>query len=94
MPLSVGQANPDHPLLSLAAKHRSVKLRQTHLRVSKRVPVQVGRYAHAKQFQRMRRGLKTIRTRLERVICDIRSKVPESDTARGGTSVTSSLRRS
>ena len=65
--------------LANAAKRRGVKLRQTYLRVSKRMAAQVGRYAHAKQFKRMRRGLKTMRTWLGRVIRDIRRRVPEPD---------------
>lgn len=65
--------------LANAAKHRGVKLRQTYLRVSKRTAAQVGRYAHAKQFKRMRRGLKKMRTWLGRVIRDVRRKVPAPD---------------
>ena len=41
-----------------AAKQRGAKLRQTYVRVSKEAAVMVGRYAHAKQFKRMRRKLK------------------------------------
>ena len=41
-----------------------------------------GRYAHAKQFKRMNREIKFLRTRLGRVIRDIRRKI-ESDEALG-----------
>ena len=39
----------------------------------------VSRYAHAKQFKRMRRKLKKLRTWLGRVIRDLRRKVPHPD---------------
>ena len=39
-----------------------MKLLQTYRRVGKKVSVMVGRYAHAKQFKRMRRQLKELRT--------------------------------
>ena len=39
----------------------------------------VSRYAHAKQFKRMRRKLKKLRTWLGRVIRDVRRQVPEPD---------------
>lgn len=62
-----------------AAKHRGVKLRQTYVRVAKKAAIMVGRYAHAKQFKRMRRKLKKLRTWLGRVIRDLRRKVPTPD---------------
>jgi IS5 family transposase len=65
--------------LGRAAKQRGVKLRQTYVRVAKRAAVKVGRYAHAKQFKRMRRELKKLRTLLGRVIRDVRRKVPRPD---------------
>jgi len=43
--------------LAAAARHRNVKLRQTYLRVGKAAAIMVGRYAHAKQFKRMRNRL-------------------------------------
>jgi transposase, IS5 family len=42
--------------------------------VSKRAALMVGRYTHAHQFKRARRELKFLRTRLGRVIRDIRRK--------------------
>ncbi len=65
--------------LAKAAGHRGVKLRQTYRRVAKDAAVMVSRYAHAKQFRRMRRKLKKLRTWLGRVIRDLRRKVPQPD---------------
>jgi IS5 family transposase len=45
------------------------------MRVGKRAAIMIGRYIHAHQFKRMRRELKFLRTRLGRVIRDIRRKV-------------------
>ena len=67
--------------LGEAAKQHGVKLRQTYVRVSKKTAVMVGRYAHAKQFKRMRRKLKKLRTWLGRIIRDVRRKVPQPDAA-------------
>jgi IS5 family transposase len=57
------------------AKHSGVRLRQSYLRVAKRAAIMVGRYTHAHQFNRARRELKFLRTRLGRVIRDIRRKI-------------------
>lgn len=65
--------------LADAAKHRGVKLRQTYRRVAKREAIKAGRYAHAKQFRRMRRSLKKLRTMLGRVIRDMRRRVRSPD---------------
>ncbi|MCL4161775.1 UNVERIFIED_CONTAM: hypothetical protein GTU68_027810 [Idotea baltica] len=65
--------------LADAAKHRGIKLRQTYRRVAKREAIKAGRYAHAKQFRRMRRSLKKLRTMLGRVIRDMHRKVPSPD---------------
>lgn len=65
--------------LGRAAKSRGVKLRQTYVRVAKRAAMMVSRYAHAKQFKRMRRTLKKLRTWLGRMIRDIRRKVAQPD---------------
>jgi hypothetical protein len=43
--------------------------------VAKRAAIMIGRYNHAHQFQRARRELKFLRTRLGRVIRDIRRKI-------------------
>lgn len=67
--------------LGEAAKARGIRLRQSYVRVSKNAAMMVGRYAHAKQFKRMRRQLKKMKTWLGRVLRDIRRKVPEPDAA-------------
>jgi IS5 family transposase len=64
-------------LNSLATRHR-VRLRQSYLRVAKRAAMMAGRYAHAKQFDRHRKRLRLLRTRLGRIIRDIRRKVDGS----------------
>jgi len=58
---------------TLARKH-DVPLRQSYARVSKRAAMMAGRYAHAKQFKRMNRQIKFLRTRLGRLIRDIQRK--------------------
>ncbi len=67
--------------LGEAAKQRGVKRRQTYVRVAKHAAIKVGRYAHAKQFKRMRQKLKNLRTWLGRMFRDVRRKVPQSDAA-------------
>ena len=57
------------------AKREGVVLRQSYLRVAKRAAIMVGRYTHAHQFKRARRELKFLRTRLGRIIRDIRRKI-------------------
>jgi IS5 family transposase len=66
--------------LGRAASAYGVTLRQSYLRVGKRAATMAGRYAHAKQFRRMRRELKRLRTWVGRLVRDIRRKatqVPE-----------------
>ena len=63
------------------AKREGVELRQSYLRVAKRAAIMVGRYTHAHQFKRARRELKFLRTRLGRIIRDVRRKI-EGDAAR------------
>jgi IS5 family transposase len=57
------------------AKREGVELRQSYVRVAKRAAIMVGRYTHAHQFKRARRELKFLRTRLGRIIRDIRRKI-------------------
>jgi IS5 family transposase len=57
------------------AKREDVELRQSYLRLAKRAAIMVGRYTHAHQFKRARRELKFLRTRLGRIIRDIRRKI-------------------
>jgi IS5 family transposase len=58
----------------LAQKH-GVRLRQSYIRIAQRAAMMAGRYAHAKQFNRHRRQLRLLRTRLGRLIRDIRRKI-------------------
>jgi IS5 family transposase len=61
--------------LAALAKKEGVPLRQSYLRVAKRAAIMAGRYIHAHQFKRAQRRLKFLRTRLGRVIRDIRRKI-------------------
>ncbi len=60
--------------LGKLARRHDVPLRQSYVRVAKRAALMAGRYAHAKQFKRCNRELKFLRTRLGRLIRDIRRK--------------------
>ena len=57
------------------AKAHGVRLRQSYVRVGKRTLIQHQRYAHARQFKRANRMLKSLRTLLGRVIRDILRKI-------------------
>jgi IS5 family transposase len=61
-------------LVRLARKH-GVRLRQSYARVGKIALIRHQRYAHAKQFKRANRALRTLRTQLGRVIRDIGRKI-------------------
>lgn len=67
--------------LVTAAKSRGIALRQSYVRVGKKAAVMAGRYAHAKQFKRMRRQVRKLRTYVGRLIRDIRRKAPDLDDA-------------
>jgi IS5 family transposase len=70
--------------LNRLANKCSVRLRQSYLRIAKHAAMMAGRYAHAKQFKRHHRQLRLLRTRLGRLIRDIRRKIagqPELETA-------------
>jgi len=68
-------------LVDLARRHE-VPLRQSYVRVAKRAAIMVGRYTHAHQFKRAGRALKFLRTRLGRVIRDIRRKIESNPALR------------
>ncbi|KVM61424.1 transposase [Burkholderia ubonensis] len=57
-------------LVAAAAQH-GLKLRQNYNREAPRLAGQIGRYAHAKQYKRMRRALRTLRSRVGRVMRDV-----------------------
>jgi IS5 family transposase len=68
-------------LVRLAQKH-GVQLRQSYARVGKTALIRHQRYAHAKQFKRANRALRTLRTQLGRVIRDIGRKIADDATLR------------
>ena len=49
--------------------------RRWPLRIAKRAAMMAGRYAHAKQFKRHHRQLRLLRSRLGRIIRDLRRKI-------------------
>jgi IS5 family transposase len=57
-----------------AARHEGIPLRQSYARVGPKRAIQAGRYAHAKQFKRMRKVLRKQRTTLGRLLRDIGRK--------------------
>ena len=61
--------------LNRLARRHGVRLRQSYSRVAKAAAMMAGRYAHAKQFRRHRRQLRILRSRLGRIIRDIRRKI-------------------
>ncbi len=61
--------------LGKLAKKHDVPLRQSYGRVAKKAAMMAGRYAHAKQFKRMNKRIKFLRTRLGRLIRDITRKI-------------------
>jgi IS5 family transposase len=54
------------------AQQAGVELRQSYARLAPRLALQVGRYAHAKQFKRMRKALKKLKGYTGRVMRDLR----------------------
>lgn len=64
--------------LGARAKAHDAPLRQSYVRVAKSAAIMAGRYAHAKQFKRMRRALKFLNNRLGRVIRDINRKIGDN----------------
>ena len=69
-------------VLGRLARKRGVPLRQSYVRVAKRAAIMAGRYAHAKQFKRHNHELRFLRTRLGRLIRDIRRKTADDETLR------------
>jgi len=62
-------------ILVRQAKRHGIALRQSHTRLAKAAMVRAGRHAHARQFRRMRRALKQLRTYLGRVYRDVGRKI-------------------
>ena len=68
-------------LVALAAE-AGVSLRQSYARLAPRLAVRVGRYAHAKQFKRMGKALRTLKGYTGRVLRDLRRQlddIPEGE---------------
>ena len=65
-------------LVKLAAT-LGIKLRQNYNRQAPRLAAQVGRYAHARQYRRMKGALKSLRTLVGRVWRDIDRKLDRQD---------------
>jgi transposase, IS5 family len=63
--------------LVAATRREGLKLRQSYVRVGKRLLAQQSRYAHAKQWRRARGCTRKLRTILGRVIRDIERKALE-----------------
>jgi IS5 family transposase len=61
-------------LVKAAARH-GIKLRQNYNREAPRLALQIGRYAHAKQYKRMRKTLRTLRSRVGRVMRDVERQI-------------------
>jgi transposase, IS5 family len=67
--------NRAREILVRLAKGAGIKLRQSYGRIGKFALIKHQRYAHAKQFKRANRALRTLRTYLGRVIRDIARKL-------------------
>ena len=59
------------------AQEAGVDLRQSYARLAPRLALQVGRYAHAKQFKRMRKALKKLKGYTGRVMRDLRRQLED-----------------
>lgn len=60
-------------LVKLATEHQ-ISLRQNYNREAPRLAAQVGRYAHARQFKRMHKAVRTLKTRVGRIQLEIERK--------------------
>ncbi|QPN33432.1 IS5 family transposase [Diaphorobacter sp. JS3051] len=58
-----------------AAQAHGLRLRQNYNRVVPKLAAQIGRYAHARQFKRMRRAVRTLRSRVGRVHRDVQRQL-------------------
>jgi IS5 family transposase len=61
--------------LNRLARRHGLRLRQSYLRIAKQAAMMAGRYAHAKQFNRHRKQMRILRSRLGRIIRDIGRKI-------------------
>ncbi|HVH79938.1 MAG TPA: IS5 family transposase, partial [Stellaceae bacterium] len=67
--------NRAREILVRLAKGAGIRLRQSYARVGKFALIKHQRYAHAKQFKRANRALRTLRTYLGRIIRDVVRKI-------------------
>ena len=58
---------------------QGLSIRQSYSRTAPRMAQKIGRYAHAKQFKRMRRLLKALRTRVGRVLRELERQIDRLD---------------
>jgi IS5 family transposase len=63
-------------LVRLADEH-NLQLRQNYNRQAPRMAAQIGRYAHARQFKRMRKAIKALRIRVGRVYREVTRKLAQ-----------------
>lgn len=73
-------------LVKVAQEH-GLALRQNYNRTAPRLAAQIGRYAHAKQFKRMHKAVRTLRTRVGRVHREVArhlGRLPEQSRAKVG----------
>lgn len=61
------------------AQEAGVELRQSYARLDPRLALQVGRYAHAKQFKRIRKAFKKLKGYTGRVMRDLRRHLQDID---------------
>lgn len=61
-------------LVALASKY-GLKLRQTYARIGRFAALNAGRYAHAKQFKRMRKEVKKLKNFLGRTVRDVERQI-------------------
>ena len=61
-------------LVKLADEH-GIELRHNYNREAPRMALEIGRYAHAKQFKRMHKTVKTLKTRVGRVYRDVQRNI-------------------
>ncbi len=59
------------------AKDANLTLRQNYNREAPRLAIQISRYAHARQFQRMRSSLRRLKTIVGRVVREVTRKLAE-----------------
>lgn len=57
------------------AKEHQISLRQNYNRQAPKLALQVGRYAHAGQYKRMRKAIKLLKTRVSRVYREVERKL-------------------